>query len=146
MITNTKENRDKYIKSAKDSVSLWFKNSDQYSISVPVRNVDWNDPELVGFVFSTPEEDEAWASVEGRMDVVGQNGNNGEHYDNVNHPEHYQSDCGIECIDAIKAALTPDEFRGYCKGNAIKYAWRERKKGGNESLQKAVWYLNKATK
>lgn len=133
MITNTKENRDKYIKSAKDSVSLWFKNSDQYSVSVPVRNVDWNDPELVGFVFSTTEEDEAWKAIE-------------KSQENVNHPEHYQSDCGIECIDAIKAALTPDEFRGYCKGNAIKYAWRERKKGGNESLQKAVWYLNRATK
>lgn len=64
--------------------------------------------------------------------------------DMVNHPPHYtQGD--IECIDAIKAALTPDEFRGYCKGAAHKYIWRERHKGGDESLKKAVWYLNKAT-
>ena len=63
--------------------------------------------------------------------------------DMVNHPPHYtQGD--IECIDAIKAALTPDEFRGYCKGAAQKYIWRERHKGGDESLEKAVWYLNKA--
>lgn len=63
--------------------------------------------------------------------------------DMVNHPPHYtQGD--IECIDAIKAALTPDEFRGYCKGAAHKYIWRERHKGGDESLKKAVWYLNKA--
>lgn len=63
--------------------------------------------------------------------------------DNVNHPEHYTSG-NVECIDAIQAALTEDEFRGYCKGNAIKYSWRERNKGGNEDLQKAVWYLTKA--
>jgi len=62
--------------------------------------------------------------------------------DNVNHPAHYKQG-DIECIDAIQAALTPEEFRGYCKGNAIKYIWRERHKGQNESLQKAVWYLTK---
>lgn len=62
--------------------------------------------------------------------------------DNVNSPAHYRSG-DIECIDAIKAALTEEEWRGYCKGNIIKYTWRERMKGGKESLQKAQWYLNK---
>lgn len=63
--------------------------------------------------------------------------------DPVNHPEHYNSG-DIECIDAIRAALTPEEFRGFCKGNMIKYAWRERHKGGDESLEKARWYLDTA--
>lgn len=63
--------------------------------------------------------------------------------DPINHPEHYQSDTGIECIDAIQSALTPEEFRGYCKGNVLKYTWREGKKGGNESLEKAAWYLDR---
>jgi hypothetical protein len=31
--------------------------------------------------FSTPEEDEAWADAERRMDTIGQNGNTAEHYD-----------------------------------------------------------------
>lgn len=66
--------------------------------------------------------------------------------DPVNHPDHYQSASGLECIDAIRAALTPEEFRGYCKGAALKYIWREAKKGGNESLAKAVWYMNEAQK
>ena len=65
------------------------------------------------------------------------------YHDAVSHPEHYQSDNGIECIDAIQAALTPEEFRGYCKGNVIKYAWRERQKGGDESLRKARWHINR---
>ena len=62
--------------------------------------------------------------------------------DLVNHPSHY-TDGGIECIEAIEAALTIEEFRGYCKGNCMKYIWREKHKGGTESLKKAQWYLNR---
>ena len=61
--------------------------------------------------------------------------------DLINHPPHYTAGDGIECIDAIQAALTPEEFRGYCKGNVLKYVWREQHKGGSESLSKAQWYL-----
>lgn len=63
--------------------------------------------------------------------------------DDINNPSHYQSDNGIECIDAIQASLTPEEFRGYCKGNIMKYTWRERNKQGDDSLRKARWYINK---
>ena len=62
--------------------------------------------------------------------------------DVVNHPPHYTQG-GIECIDAIRAALTADEWRGYVKGNALKYIWRERHKGGDESIAKAAWYLER---
>lgn len=61
---------------------------------------------------------------------------------NVNHPDHYNRG-SIECIDAIKAALTEEEFRGYLKGNAMKYIWRERNKGGVESIRKAEWHLTR---
>ena len=61
--------------------------------------------------------------------------------DQIN-PDHYRQG-DIECIDAIEAALTPEEFRGYCKGNVIKYTWRERHKGEAVSLAKARWYLNR---
>jgi hypothetical protein len=60
--------------------------------------------------------------------------------DPVNHPSHYTQG-GIECIEAIQAALTTEEFKGYCKGNVFKYVWREQHKGGNESLRKANWYM-----
>jgi len=63
--------------------------------------------------------------------------------DNVNHPPHYMTDGSIECIEAIEAQLTPEEFRGYIKGNVAKYVWREKYKGGNESLRKAQWYLGR---
>ena len=63
--------------------------------------------------------------------------------DPVNHPSHYTQG-GIECIDAIEAALTTEGFRAHCKANAIKYLWRERNKGGDESLRKAIWYIERA--
>jgi hypothetical protein len=62
--------------------------------------------------------------------------------DLVNHPPHYNRG-GIECIDAIEAALTPEEFRGYCKGNVYKYLWRERHKGGDRDIGKARWYIER---
>jgi len=65
--------------------------------------------------------------------------------DMVNSPPHYRQG-SIETIDAIKAALTPEEFRGYVKGNAMKYVWRERNKGGDQDLEKAAWYLNRLKK
>ena len=63
-------------------------------------------------------------------------------FDPVEKPIHYAAS-SVECIDAIEAQLTPEEFRGYLKGNVAKYMWRERHKGGKESLRKAKWYLSK---
>lgn len=63
--------------------------------------------------------------------------------DVVNHPPHYTAEGGIECIEAIEAQLTAEEYRGYLKGNCVKYLWRERHKGGVESLKKARWYMDR---
>ena len=60
---------------------------------------------------------------------------------NVDHPDHYNNG-QVECIDAIAAALSPDELRGFVIGNAIKYCWRSQHKNGLEDLKKAQWYLN----
>ena len=57
--------------------------------------------------------------------------------DPVNNPAHYRQG-EIECIDAIRSALTPEEFRGFCKGNALKYIWREKHKNGDEDIRKAI--------
>ena len=61
-------------------------------------------------------------------------------FDPVNAPEHYTSGA-IECIESIEAQLTPEEYKGFLKGNVAKYLWREKKKGGIQSLEKAEWYL-----
>ena len=63
--------------------------------------------------------------------------------DDVNSPAHYQGDHGIECIQAISAQMSDEEYRGYLRGNVVKYVWRYQQKGGCQSLEKARWYLNK---
>ena len=63
--------------------------------------------------------------------------------DMVNSPGHYQLD-GMEDIDIIKAALTPEEYRGYLKGNALKYMLREPFKGNSkQDVAKSQWYLSR---
>lgn len=63
--------------------------------------------------------------------------------DQVNHPSHYTNG-GIECIDAIRASMTTDEYRGMLKGNTLKYLWRYRLKGKPvQDLEKAQWYLSR---
>jgi len=65
--------------------------------------------------------------------------------DSVYHPTHYTQG-GVECIEAIKASMTPESFLGFLKGNVLKYLWRYEKKNGVEDLQKARWYLDRLTK
>lgn len=63
--------------------------------------------------------------------------------DPVNNPPHYNKG-GVECIEAIRAALGPELFQGYCNGNTIKYLWRHRYKGKPlEDLRKAQFYLER---
>lgn len=64
-------------------------------------------------------------------------------YDPVNKPMHYALS-GIECIEYIKERLTPEEFKGYCHGNLIKYQHRHNYKGKPvEDMEKARYYLEK---
>ena len=62
--------------------------------------------------------------------------------DMVNHPPHYTKG-GIECLDAIRASMTDNEYKGYLKGNIIKYLWRYEWKNGLEDLKKAQFYQNR---
>ena len=62
--------------------------------------------------------------------------------DMVNSPPHYTHG-DIECIDAIRAALGPEGFAAFCRGNVIKYNFRCDHKGGVQDVEKAEWYLDK---
>ena len=61
--------------------------------------------------------------------------------DSVNNPSHYAGE--IECIECIKAQMSHEEFKGYLRGNSVKYMWRYNRKNGLEDLQKAQWYNNR---
>ena len=74
-----------------------------------------------------------------RMDIIGQNGNDGLHYDSVNNPQHYTTG-KIECIEV-------SEQFNFCLGNAITHIWHCEHKGKKvEDLKKAIWYLEREIK
>lgn len=59
----------------------------------------------------------------------------------ADHPAHYGGkDHPHETIKVLESWLTPEEYIGFCKGNAIKYLSRHREKGGLADLEKATWY------
>src|SRR5699024_8312424 len=59
--------------------------------------------------------------------------------DKVNHPSHYNR-YSREVIESIKGLCTPDEFRGYLKGNIIKYSARYSGKDGVQDIDKLAKY------
>ncbi len=68
--------------------------------------------------------------------------------DPINHPSHYCAG-GVECIDAIAAALCKytDPVDAWLAGQVIKYLWRSPLKGTYEQdLKKAQFYMNRLVK
>jgi hypothetical protein len=58
-------------------------------------------------------------------------------------PDHYKQG-GIECIEAMKASMTQEQFHGYLKGQVIKYLWRlGLKDSAVQDARKAAWYLDR---
>ena len=65
-----------------------------------------------------------------------------ENADTTN-PAHYKTG-DVECIDAIRAQLTPEQFKGYLKASLVKYVWRYEHKGAAlADLEKGKWFLER---
>ena len=77
-------------------------------------------------------------SVEKNAEVL-----SNEVIDMVNSPPHYKlNGLDIESVDVIRAVLTAEEFRGWCKGNAIKYLMRLGKKDKEiQDARKSIKFL-----
>lgn len=62
----------------------------------------------------------------------------------INHPARYGGDTVYECIKVLKAWLPVEEYKGFLRGNAIKYLCRAGKKDEVvQELKKAKWYIDK---
>jgi hypothetical protein len=55
---------------------------------------------------------------------------------------HYK-DMAIQPWEVMQAVLTPEEFRGFLRGNVIKYAMRAGRKEGSDDTAKARHYAQK---
>lgn len=59
-----------------------------------------------------------------------------KHTDEVHNPNHYKlNGLNIEAVDVVKAVLTEEEFKGWCRGNALKYLMRAGKKDKSKEKQ-----------
>lgn len=61
----------------------------------------------------------------------------------VKSPKHYKlPGLNIESIDVLRSVLTPEEFKGFCRGNALKYLIRAGKKDSElQDIKKAAVYI-----
>ena len=64
-----------------------------------------------------------------------------EECETVNHPTHYTSGCGFECIEMMEMVFGKEAVHDFCTLNAFKYLWRYRQNGGADDIGKAKWYL-----
>ena len=56
---------------------------------------------------------------------------------------HHYAGKAVQPWDAMRAWMTPEQFEGYLRGNALKYLARYPDKHGLEDLKKAEHYLQK---
>ena len=56
--------------------------------------------------------------------------------------DHYASK-SVQPWDAMRAWMSPKEFEGFLRGNALKYLARYPDKGGVQDVRKARHYLDK---
>jgi len=61
----------------------------------------------------------------------------------TNHPERYNGGSEYECYKVLKNWLSPEQYKGFLLGNALKYQCRLGKKDDEvQEINKAEWYLN----
>ena len=65
---------------------------------------------------------------------------NGTRADDIQVSGSHYKDMGMQPWAVMQAVLTPEEFRGYLKGNIIKYAMRAGKKADSDDTGKAKHY------
>ena len=101
----------------------------------------WTGPKIEAWMKVAHDEDSELWEDESLEDIIARQ----DEEDMVGAPRHYNTG-NIECIDAIEESMSSVAFKGYLKGNCMKYLWRYDYKGKQvEDLQKAGWYLNKLT-
>jgi hypothetical protein len=143
-ILNPKLTREKYIElrnkgNRKSQIALQWGISNIYSLINLWNLKDWVPGQPV------PDRKKQTPNKDKNKDTVLIENQLPEVTNMVEHPPHYTAG-GIECIDAIMAAvtgLTPQE--AVCVANVIKYTWRFKHKNGKQDLKKAEWYLKRLT-
>ena len=68
---------------------------------------------------------------------------NGMRADDLQVSGNHYKDMPIQPLAVMESVLTPEEFRGFLKGNIIKYSMRAGRKVGSDDTNKAIHYRMK---
>lgn len=68
---------------------------------------------------------------------------NGTRADDIQVSGNHYKDMPVQPWAVMQAVLTRDEFRGFLKGNIIKYSMRAGRKDGSDDAGKAKHYMHK---
>lgn len=120
-----------------ESNSIYVVNHVDKQVPIWAQNVPciWNEDELFEYINDLEQESEATPITEKPAGV-----------ESVTKMSYYNQG-SIECIEAIKAALTQEEFIGWLRGTIIKYQWRlGGKNSAVEDSNKTLYYLNRLVK
>lgn len=60
-----------------------------------------------------------------------------------NTPAHYVLEDGSDSMDVVAKILGKEQFKGFLRGNALKYLIRYELKGGVDDLRKALDYIER---
>lgn len=83
----------------------------------------------------TPTMPSNWEGIEKTMNEVKN--------DNVSHPQHYNREGGMECLDEMILIFGKEVVKNFCLCNAWKYRYRAADKNGEEDLRKSDFYIAK---
>ena len=84
---------------------------------------------------------EVWDNTEKAYDLMF--GNTKKEDNLVSHPNHYNREGAMECIDEMELIFGKQAVTYFCLCNAWKYRYRASDKNGEEDLKKSDWYLKK---
>lgn len=70
-------------------------------------------------------------------------GLNGTRADDLQVSGNHYKDMAVQPWAVMEAVLTPEEFRGFLKGNIIKYSLRQGKKQESDDVNKCKHYMMK---
>lgn len=113
--------------------SIWWAAKGNTQICFGKENIishDWRET-----LEKRPDADIAWS-----QDITDSDEEAEMIDDMVNEPPHYTKG-EIQCIEVLEQLA--DDGHDFRVLNAMKYLWRYRHKGGDESIRKAIWYLRR---
>ena len=61
----------------------------------------------------------------------------------VDHPDHYNREYAIECIEEMFLVFGKEAVKDFCLCNIWKYRYRATDKNGEIDLEKSDWYMKK---